>query len=194
MFEEIRRSLRDRLASHLTPDARRSLLAEMKDTLVRARLGLEDLRRGLDESRARLAAEERELETVRRRKALAEGIGDAETVAVAERFERQHLERVEVLRRKVDAQEAELALTDRELHEMTQELKGATLGVGASTAAGAGGAPDPGGGAGAPADPLEDDAAALRGEFDSLARERTRAARDADVEARLDALKKKMGR
>lgn len=186
MFEEIRRSLRERLAGHLSPDARRSLLAEMKDTLVRARLGLEDLRRALDESRARLAAEERELETVRRRKGLAEGIGDAETVAVAERFERQHLERVEVLRKKVEAQEAELALTDRELHEMTQELKGATLGAGTPPpAAGTGGATP---------DPLEDDAAALRGEFDALARERTRAARDADVEARLDALKKKMGR
>jgi hypothetical protein len=64
-------------------------------------------------------------------------IGDAETVAVAERFERHHEERCTVLAKKCEAQEAELSLAEREIVEMTAELKyamsGATPPPGAST-------------------------------------------------------------
>src|SRR4029450_10366672 len=88
MFEDVRRAFRDLL--HGTPpsgDARRSILAQMRETLVQARMGPDDLRKGVEETRARLARERSELETVRRRRQLAEGIKDAETVAVAERYE-----------------------------------------------------------------------------------------------------------
>ena len=103
MFDDVRKAFRDLLRG--TPpsgDARRSIVAQMRETLVQARMGLDDLRKGLEETRARLARERSELETVRRRKQLAEGINDAETVAIADRYEKQHAERASLLERKLD--------------------------------------------------------------------------------------------
>ena len=171
----------------------------MKETLVQARLGVEDLRQGVAQTRSRLAAERRELETVQRRKGLADGIGDRETVGVAERFERHHLERVEVLERKLVAQEGELAVVEREVAEMTDELRRAMAGI--APGAGAAGTVRGEGGGGAAAaaaagdDPLAgDESAATREAIDALARERRRAERDAAAEERLAALKRKMGK
>src|SRR5690348_1565035 len=101
----------------------------MKETLVTARMGVEDLRDGVAVTRKRLDAERRELETMRRRKGYAQGINDSETVALAEKYEAHHAERVSVLERKLDAQEAELAIVEREVGDMTTELKQAMLGV-----------------------------------------------------------------
>jgi len=163
----------------------------MKETLVQARMGVEDLRVGLERTRTRLAAEERELETIRRRKTLAQGINDGETVEIAERYEKLHGERVTVLTEKVRVQESELALVEREVAEMTQALKSAMQGV-------------PPAGSGAPSiDPTE---AAMReldlemgtpdpsAEIDSLRRSRMRAERDADADRRLEELKRRMGK
>jgi hypothetical protein len=123
MFEHLRRSWTAFLQGSATPEDRRAMAVEMKATLVHARVSVDAMRTGLGETRMRLEVERRELETVRRRRVLAEGIGDAETVRVATRFERQHEERVTVFARKVDVQEAELALADREVAEMTAELR-----------------------------------------------------------------------
>ncbi|MGH7618167.1 MAG: hypothetical protein ACREPM_13150, partial [Gemmatimonadaceae bacterium] len=101
----------------------------MKETLVQARMGLDDLRGGLDKARERLAAEERELETTRRRKQLAEGINDRETVGLAVKYEQMHAERAEVLKQRVAAQEAELALAERDVAQMSQELKAVLAGT-----------------------------------------------------------------
>jgi hypothetical protein len=87
------------------------------------------MRTGVVDARARLEAERRELETVRRRRVLAEGIRDVETVRVASRFEGLHEERVTVFAQKVQVQEAELALVEREVAEMTAELRQVMLGV-----------------------------------------------------------------
>src|SRR3954468_23365629 len=123
VFDSFRQSFDDLLARATKPEERRAVAARMKDTLVQARMGLEDLRDGLDKARQRLAAEERELETVRRRKQLAEGISDKETVEVAGKYEQMHGERIAVLRQKVEAQEAELGLAERDVAQMTAELK-----------------------------------------------------------------------
>lgn len=174
------------------PEERRVIVARMKDTLVQARVGLDDLRTALAKSRARLAAEERELETVMRRKQLAEGIGDRETVDVAARYEAVHRERVDVSRRKVEAQEAELAMAERDVAEMTAELKAAVSG------ASLGGTPRGPANAG---DELGETSAAggaegeaLASEIDSLGRARVRAERDADADRKLEELKRRMGR
>jgi hypothetical protein len=194
VFDKLRQTLEDlvnRMPS--TPEDRRDRLARMKDTLVQARVGLSDLRDGVAAARKRLAVEQRELETVRRRKRLAADVGDAETVAVAERFEALHAERVAVVARKVEVQEEELALAEREVAAMSGELRAAMSGVEPpSRAAGEMGAPDEGGadGAGA-ADP---DLEGLRDELDGLGRARARAARDAAAAARLEELKRKMGK
>ena len=201
MLENVRESLRALLAAAQSPADRRAVLADMKETLVRARLGVDDVRAGLAESRRRLETEQRELATVRRRRDLAAKIGDAETVAVAERFERQHAEHAEVLTQKVAVQERELWVLEREVGELGEEFRRALAGLdpvargplGEGGLGGAGGAPAGAAGAGAEADPLEE-RSPLEGEIDQLARDRTRAARDADADARLDALKRRMGR
>ena len=186
MFEAFRQTLRDLIERSTPPEERRAVFARMKDTLVQYRVGIEDLRSSTELTRKRLAHERRELETVRRRKELAANIEDAETVRIAEQFEGQHAERVAVLERKLDAQQAEVSLAEREAQSMTAELKAAMAGIGSL-----GGAPSPAGSRQASDDPLQED---LRAEIDGLAGARRRAAADSDAESRLEALKRRMGK
>jgi hypothetical protein len=179
MFENFRRSLRDLLDSPAAQGG--ASLSQMRETLVQARVGLGEMRQGVEESRLALAGKERELDTVRRRKGQAQAIADAETVRVAERYETELASRVEVLRRKLAAQEDELALAEREVGEMTAELR---------KAIGGGAAPPPT----AAIDPLADEQSAALDELASLERARGRAARDADADARLAELKRRMGK
>src|SRR5258707_9055041 len=103
MFESFRKSLEDLMDRATPPEERRAGLARMKDTLVHARMGLDDLREGVTQTRQRLAVEERELQTMRRRRDAAQAISDAETVALSEKYEAIHTERADILRRKLDA-------------------------------------------------------------------------------------------
>src|ERR1041385_7454016 len=105
------------------PEERRTIVSRMRDTLVQAKAALQELRTGLAKTQRQLESEERELATVRRRKQLAEGIGDRQTVEIALRYEETHAKRVEIVRQKASAQEAELALVEREVETMTAELK-----------------------------------------------------------------------
>jgi hypothetical protein len=193
MFDDVRQAFRDLLRG--TPpsgDARRSIVAQMRETLVQARMGLDDLRKGVEETRARLARERSELETVRRRKQLAEGINDAETVAIAERYEKQHAERASILERKLETQDAELAMVEREVGEMNAEFKlaaaGGTPGVSAGT---------PPSSASASPNPVDDPlggSAGLRDELEAMARARQRAEAESSADEKLAALKRRMGK
>lgn len=187
MFDRFRRALEDALNGDRSPAGRREAIAQMKETLTLARVGLDDLRTGVRQTRARLAAERRELETVQRRKALAANIGDAETVAVAERFERHSVERVAVLERKVAAQEGELALAEADVETMGRELKAAIAGVRSGGPSGRGGTTP------VEPDPLDADAAAAA-EIDALGRRSRRTAREATADERLADLKRRMGK
>jgi hypothetical protein len=187
MFESLREALRG-LGRSGGPTDRRAVLAGMRDALVHGRLALHDLRDGVAVTERRLASERGELETVSRRLGLARQINDGETVAIAERFVGQHMERVRVLEQKRTAQLDELALAEHEYEAMARELKGAMAGL-----------------------PLErtgssHDAAARReveealGErpvaeaaLDALARARVREAREAQAAERLAALKRQLG-
>jgi hypothetical protein len=185
VFDSFRSSFDDLIARATKPEERRTIAARMKDTLIQARLGLDDMRSGLDTARHQLAAEERELETVRRRKQLAEGISDAETVGIATKYEEMHVERVAVLRRKIEAQEAELSLAEREVGQMTAELKAVMSGA------------DPRANARPTLDAADDPTAstsALRDEIDALDRARARAEAEANADRRLEELKRKMGK
>jgi hypothetical protein len=188
VFDDLRQALRDLLHGNVPPEGRRELLSIMKDTLVRGRLALDDLREGVAATRKRLDRERHELETVVRRKGLAEGIGDQETVVIATRFETQHAERVAVLERKLEAQESELALAERELAEMTQQYRAAAAGVGSGMPPGA--VPP----AGAASDEIDDARVTLEREIAGLDRARRREAVEADAEARLAELKRRMGK
>ena len=187
VFEQLRRSLNELLERATKPEDRRLVVVRMKGTLVQARLGVDDLRDALAASRRKLESEQRELLTVRRRKEMAAGIQDTETVTVAERFERQHGQRVLVLEEKIAIQARELELAERELEEMKAELRTAMAGI-----------PQPPG-AETLDDPLgetgeSEDTPRVRHELDALARERVRADRDAEANRRLEELKRKMGK
>ena len=190
VLDGFRRSFDELLSRAARPEERRLVASRMKDTLVQARLGLDDMRGGVDTTRQRIAAETRELETIRRRKQLAEGIHDDETVKIAATYEQMHVERIDVLQRKLAAQEAELNLAERDVEQMSAELKAVLAGTDPRAAAGAGtdasplgASPDHGG-----------DSAALNDEIDSIGRARARAEREADAARRLDELKRRMGR
>src|SRR6185503_3194806 len=119
-----------------------------------------------------------------RRKQLAEGIKDQETVGLATKYEEMHAERVQVLRSKVTAQEAELALAERDVDMMSKELKAVLSGTdprGAAPALDTSGDEPP-------------ETAKLNEEIDSLGRARARAEREDDAARRLDELKRRMGK
>ena len=188
MFESLKSTIQDLLNGRVAPTDRRAAIYEMKRALVSAKLGVEDLREGVEITRRKLDTEREQLATVQRRKTLAEGINDAETVALAVKYEQQHGEHVAVLGRKLEAQEAEAELAERELAGMMSQLKAANAGVGSNT--------DPTGThAGGISDEelgLPDDSK-LHAELDNLARANRRSAADADAEAKLAELKKRMG-
>lgn len=209
MFEPLRDALRG-LSTRLDPDERRTMAQAMRDALVHAKLGLNDLRALLATTNTRLAAERAELETVRRRQGLAAQINDEETVAIAERFASQHQERVVMLETKQMVQQQELSLAERDYEEMSVELRliksGVAPGVRSKepgTAFGAAAAAESVRLDGLPADlDLEEKTAAgVDGVMDDpladplvYPRRRTRAERDADAEQRLAALKRRMGK
>jgi hypothetical protein len=193
VFESLRKSLDDLLSRSTPPEERREIVSRMRDTLVQAKMGLQDLRDALEQSRRRLDAERRELDTVQRRKRLAEQVGDAETVRIAGQYEQMHAERLEVLTRKVAAQESELALAERDVAQMMTELRAAASGI-------------PSGGQGSAAamnaamEEVESDLASagknesLRDEIEGLSRARSRADHEADAARRLEELKRRMGK
>jgi len=188
MFEDLRDTLRT-FGARLDPDERRRMSTGMRDALVHAKLALQDLRTALASTEARLDTERAELETVRRRQGYAADIGDDETVAIAEKFAAQHAERVAMLETKRMAQQQELQLAERDYEAMTQELRRVMSGM-------------------APTDSTPEQAAqrevdaALSDNPDALLdldatpppSRRTRAEREADADARLADLKRKLGR
>ncbi len=183
VFDGFRRSFDELLQRATKPEERRIVASRMKDTLVQARVGLGDLRDGLAKARQRLAVEELELETVVRRRQLAEGINDRETVEIAAKYEQMHNEKVGILWQKVAVQEAELAVGEREVDAMTAELKAVMAGTDVPPVTPID----------APAGEAGESSPGLGEEIDSLRRARASADRDADAARRLDELKRKMG-
>jgi hypothetical protein len=187
VFESLKSAIHDLLNGRVAPGDRRAAIMEMKRALVSAKLGVEDLRESVEITRRKLGTEREQLATVQRRKSLAEGINDAETVALAAKYEQQHGDHVAVLERKLEAQEAEAQLAERELAEMMTQLKAANAGVGSNT--------DP---MRPPPGMLSDEELGLpsdtklQSELDNLARSSKRSAADADAEAKLAELKKRM--
>jgi hypothetical protein len=180
MFEELKQRLRDAMSRASSPAEGRAALALMREALVSARVAVRELHDAIAETRRRLGAEREALETARRRGRLAAEIKDQETVRVATEYERRHAERVTVLERKLGAQEAELALAEREVAEMTRQYKAAAAGVTEAPGAAAAGAVAPDStGADADAD---------------LKRSIDRSAREAEAARMLEELKRRMGR
>ena len=189
MFESLKAAIQDLLQGRVAPAHRRAAVSGMKSALVRAKLGVEELRAGVEHTRHRLANERDQFATVRRRGALAAGINDSETVALAAKYEQQHGEHLSVLERKLEVQLAEMDLAEREFGEMVIQLKAAEAGVGSNIGVADNGGSQPGN----EALGLPDDAN-LHAELDGLARQRARGDADAAASEKLAALKKRMGR
>jgi hypothetical protein len=161
----------------------------MRDAMVLAKVSMQELRDALRATEARIAQERTALDTVRRRQLLAAGIGDQETVSIAERFASQHAERVAMLETKLMAQQQELMLAERELDDMSAQLRMAMSGL------------DPNAGGHDEAARREVDAlldGSLDDSPDPLGRHapprRSRAEREADAADRLAELKRRMGK
>jgi phage shock protein A len=125
LFKDTWNSFRTELGRREPEDQVAELLSMMRREMVGARAELP----ALDES---VSSAERELERERialgdceRRARLASGIGDQETVRVAEEFAARHRERVGVLEQKVAAARAERELRRREVEEMSARYKAA---------------------------------------------------------------------
>jgi MarR-like DNA-binding transcriptional regulator SgrR of sgrS sRNA len=196
VFEGLRKSLDDLLSRSTPPEERRQIVSRMRDTLVQAKMGLQDLRDGLEKSRRRLESERRELETVQRRKRLAEQANDSETVRIATQYEQLHGERAEVLGRKLEAQESELALAERDVEQMMKELRAAASGIPLGSERSGAAAVN------AAIEELESElggsgaakSESLREEIDGISRARTRADHEADAARKLEELKRRMGK
>ncbi len=195
MFDQLRDSLRA-LSDRLAPEERRRVVSSMRDAMVHAKLGLQDLREGIATTNSRLTTERAELETVRRRQGLAAQIGDAETVAIATKFAGQHADRVAVLESKLMVQQQELTLAERELDEMSSQIRMAASGI-----APGGVSADVSAAREVDAFLADDGLGAVTndgGHGDSASNptpaRRTRAEKEADAEERLAALKRRMGK
>jgi hypothetical protein len=128
MFDQLLEAMRG-LTDRSAPDERRRVAHAMKEALVHHKLGLQDLRAAIVATERKVAQEREELATVERRLGLAAQIDDQETVAVAERFRAQHAERLAVMETKLMSQQQELKLGERELEEMTNQMRRAMSGL-----------------------------------------------------------------
>ena len=182
MFDGLKARL-DRLLRERGPLEPRAIAAGFREALIEARLGVTEMRRALAAAEAELESERKQLSDAERRGRLAAGVSDAETVAVAERFAARHRERVTLLERKIVVQRDELALAEREMAEISAQLRSAAR-------------------SGPRSESIEAawrDLEAAGGsreaeESDRLAADHERRKRDEAVEAQLAYLKKKMGR
>jgi uncharacterized coiled-coil protein SlyX len=175
VFERLRAAVNAALDAATPPPDWRDLRNELHRAAVDGRAALLQLRDALAKAERELASERRQLEDAQRRGTLAAEVGDAETVAVAERFVARHGERVAMLEQKVAAQQTELTLTQRDVDEVVQRLKDLELRAGVSAE-------------GSRVQPPPDvDDSELGATLD-------RAGREAEAEARLRELKNRMGR
>lgn len=188
MFQRLRDALERALAAATPPPDLGEIASQMREAVIEQKAGVRLLRDELAKADELLTAERRQLETAQRRRELALGIQDAETVAVADKFIVRHQERVAILVKKVDAQREELALAERDLAEMTTQLQDAARRNPSITSERSANAAWNGLGQSGMDRPETD----LEGEL--LKGRMERAAREASADAKLDELKRRMGR
>ncbi len=188
MFKRLREALEAALASATPPADLYDLAGRMREALIEARAGLGAMRDALQKTELEQEALRAEIATAERRRELAAGIADQETVAVADRYLARHREHAAVLEKKVAAQREELALAERDAAEMAAQLEEVTKrrgGIASERSSEA--AWSALGRAGADRPELDPEQEALKARMD-------RAAREADADAKLEELKRRMGK
>jgi len=188
MFEKLRDALERALAAATPPPDLGEIASRMRDAVIEQKAMVRGLQSELAKAEALLAHQKTELATAERRRALAEGIKDGETVAVAQKFIAKVGERVAVLEKKVIIQRDEIALAEKELAEMTAQLQEAARHNPKLTSERSAEKAWQGFGRAGMDRPETD----LEGEL--LKGRMERAAREAQADARLEELKKRMGR
>lgn len=181
-FEELRARLDHLLAETRRFTDPRDAATGLHAALVETKMALATMRDALAATERELEAERRQLTDAERRGRLAGEVGDAETVAVAERFVARHSERVTVLERRLAVQRDELALADRDYAELSDSYRAARLGL----------PPDPA--PTASTDGVGGVGTAAELELEAIRRRASRQEMDAAVQAQLAALKSKLGR
>lgn len=134
MFESLRQAFRQAVENFRTelnrdrlPDAADRLIRAMEGELAGARAHLSRLEKEIGKVTAEAAAQEEEARTCLRREAMALEIEDEETARVAKEFAGKHLRRKDVLEEKAEVLTRELADRKREVEEMTAQVKDARL-------------------------------------------------------------------
>jgi phage shock protein A len=188
VFKRLREALDAALASATPPEDLYDLAGRMRAALLDARSGLSAMRDAAEKTDRELALARREIETAERRRELAVGIADTETVAVADGYIARHRERAVVLERKVVAQREEIGLAERDVAEMTGQLEEVTKRRGTIDAERSSAQAWASlGRAGVDRPEWDAEQEALKARMD-------RAAREAEADAKLEALKKRMGK
>ena len=184
MFEGLRSRIEQFLAERTAPaDARASAIL-LHQAVVEAKISVSHMRDALVSSERQLAMETKQLEDAERRGRLAGEIPDPETVELAERYAVKHRERVDILVRKIVVQRDELVAAEREVAEMTGQLRSARQGSGTASAGAAWRDIESAGGARPETDSGGE---LLRSNLD-------RAAHEAAADAQLAHLKRKLGK
>ena len=188
MFQRLRDALERALAAATPPPDLGAIASQMREAVVEQKAAVRLMREDLDKADQLLTAERAQQDTAQRRRDLALGIQDTETVSVADKFIQRHQERVAILVKKVDAQREELSLAERDLAEMTTQLQDAARrnpSLTSERSADAAWNELGRGGMDRPETDLESEL--LKGRME-------RAAREAAADAKLDELKRRMGR
>ena len=188
MFKRLRDALERALAAATPPPDLGEIASQMRNAVIEQKAAVRLMTEDLAKADELLNMERTQLATAQRRRELALGIQDTETVAVAEKFIARHTERAAVLEKKVVIQREELSLAERDLAEMTKQLQEAARrnpAIGSQRSADAAWQGLGQAGMDRPDVDLEHDLLKTRVD---------RAAREAAADARLDELKKRMGR
>lgn len=123
LFSQAWASFLDEVGRREPEDQVAGLLGAMRREMVEARAALPLLEQNHNAAVAELAREKQRLADTERRRGQAERIGDAETVRIATEFEEKHRRRVAVLEEKVRAAAAEWELRRDESREMMEKYK-----------------------------------------------------------------------
>lgn len=174
-LDELRARLDSLLANQSASDDRRARASGLHGAMVEFKSALAVSREARGTTERDLAAERRQLEDATRRGALAEGIGDAETVRIALEFVERHRERTALLERKLAVVIDEIAYLEREYASLAAQYQSARQTSGLSSP------------------PREPDVLNDR-EFDAMKARTDREAAEMAVKAQLELLKKKLNK
>lgn len=123
MLEGLRARLEKLLADHTAPGDPKARAAQLHAALLEMKVALATLRDALTATERALDSERRQLADAERRGRLAAQVPDPDTVQVAEQFTARHRERTAILEKKLQLQQEELALADRDMEQLTAEYR-----------------------------------------------------------------------